>query len=241
MVGYNNPSTRQEFAFRKHRELDAGGVSDGSSGMVRSHWVLDESKFLSTKEVRELLRVAKARAEQSARTAAKTRVRDYLIVHLALSTGLRVSEVGNLRCGDIFIEDSMSSLLVRRGKGGKPRSVAFNGALKEHLVRYLRWKKENGEPVADDAPLLVSSSTGASMTTRAIQKAFKRCARYAGLSSHYSIHSLRHTYACHLYKASSWNLRLVQRQLGHASIATTQVYADVMEPDARRALERLYT
>jgi len=209
--------------------------------MAAYHWVLDESKFLSTGEVKRLLRTAKTRAEQSGGSAGRAAVKDYLIVHLALSTGLRVSEVSGLKCGDTLIDDGKCSLVVRRGKGGTPRSVVFNGALKEHLLLYLRWKQENGEPVTHDAPLLTSRINGASMTTRAIQKAFKRCAARAGLSPHYSMHSLRHTYACHLYKASGWNLRLVQKQLGHASIATTQVYADVMQPDAHRALERLYT
>lgn len=115
-----------------------------------------------------------------------------------------------------------------------------NRALRDHVVRFLPWNEETGEPVGEDAPLLLSSITGRTMTTRALQKAFKRCAASAGLSSHYSIHSLRHTFACHLYKASRWNLRLVQKQLGHSSIVTTQVYADVMEPDMRRALERSY-
>jgi site-specific recombinase XerD len=78
------------------------------------------------------------------------------------------------------------------------------------------------------------------MTTRAIQKAFKRLAALAGLPDRYSIHCLRHTYACELYKASGYNLRLVQKQLGHASITTTQVYADVMDPDVGLALKRLY-
>ena len=78
------------------------------------------------------------------------------------------------------------------------------------------------------------------MTTRAIEKAFKRTAARADLPSHYSIHCLRHSYACELYRASGYNLRLVQKQLGHAHIGTTQVYADVMEPDMQRALERLY-
>jgi integrase/recombinase XerC len=78
------------------------------------------------------------------------------------------------------------------------------------------------------------------MTTRAIEKAFKRAAARAGLSSRYSIHCLRHTYACELYRASGYNLRLVQKQLGHSHIGTTQVYADVVEPDMQRALQRLY-
>ena len=183
---------------------------------------------------------AKARAEVMQGTVRKAPIRDYLIVHLALSTGLRVSEMANLKCGDIYIGDGMCSLVVRRGKGGRPRSVAFDGELRAHLARYLRWKKETGEPVTDDSPLLRSSSTGGRMTTRAIQKAFKRCASLTGLSPRYSIHSLRHTHACHLYKASGWDLRLVQKQLGHRSIARTQVYADVVEPDVRRALKKLY-
>ena len=78
------------------------------------------------------------------------------------------------------------------------------------------------------------------MTTRAIQKAFKRCAKQAGLPGHYSIHCLRHTYACLLLQASNWNIRLVQKQLGHSKITTTQVYADVMLPEIKRALDKLY-
>ena len=206
---------------------------------VRS-WTLDEKKFLSTGEVKRLLRTAEARAGNALQAGNNAATRDYFIVHLGLSTGLRVSEMVSLKCGDLFVRDGISSLVVRRGKGGKARSVAFNGAFKQHVARYLRWKKETGEPAAEDAPLLLSSATGRAMTTRALQKAFKRCAARAELSPRYSIHSLRHTYACHLYKASGWNLRLVQKQLGHSSIATTQVYADVMEPDMRQALERLY-
>ena len=208
--------------------------------MATRRWVLDQSKFLSTGEVRRLLQTARTRAERARGAAGKTAFRDFTVVALALATGLRVGELAALTCGDVFVRDGKASLNVRRGKGGKPRWVWFNGASKEHLLRYLQWKKENEEPANDGAPLFLSARTGTFVTTRAIEKAFKRAAAAAGLSPHYSIHSLRHTYACHLYKASGWNLRLVQKQLGHSSIATTQVYADVMEPDLRRALEKLY-
>ena len=67
----------------------------------------------------------------------------------------------------------------------------------------------------------------------------KKWAVKAGRASHYSIHSLRHTYAVRLYKASSYNLRLVQKQLGHRSVSTTQVYADVLDVDVDQALENL--
>ena len=78
------------------------------------------------------------------------------------------------------------------------------------------------------------------MTTRALQNVFKKLASLAGLPAHYSIHCLRHTYACLLYKASKYNLWLVQKQLGHTSIKTTQVYVDVMARDVARAVERLW-
>ena len=55
----------------------------------------------------------------------------------------------------------------------------------------------------------------------------------------YHFHTLRHTYATRLYKSSNNNLRLVQRQLGHVSVATTQVYADIMDEDVDKALEKL--
>jgi len=145
-----------------------------------------------------------------------------------------------LDCGDIFIRDGICSLLVRNGKCGKRRLVRFGESLKEHLNKYMSWKQDVGEPTGPSAPLLLSSNTGHHLTTRAIQKAFKRTAAKAGLSAHYSIHCLRHTYACQLYKASGYNLRLVQKQLGHSSIHTTEVYADVMEPDIEDALRKLY-
>ena len=112
--------------------------------MHMSRWVLDESKFLSTAEVRRLLKAARGRAEAPWATTAD--VRDYLIVDLALSTGLRVGEVARLKCGDLFVGDGTSSLIVRRGKGGRPRSVVFNGALRGHLLQHLGWKERLASP-----------------------------------------------------------------------------------------------
>ena len=170
----------------------------------------------------------------------KVAIRDYFVIHLALATGLRVMEMAALRCGDVAIGDELCSALVRRGKGGKSRHVLFTGTFTEHCRAYLPWKQSAGESVEPEAPLIVLSNTGRHMTTRAIEKAFKQCASRARLYSAYSIHCLRHTYACFLLKASKWNMRLVQKQLGHARISTTQVYADVMLPDVKRALDRLY-
>jgi site-specific recombinase XerD len=207
---------------------------------TKFNWVLEPSKFLTKEEAKKLLETARDRAEVVFAKRRKIPVRDYLIVDLALSTGLRVMEIAQLDCGDVFIRDGISSLLVRNGKCSKRRLVRFGESLKDHLNEYILWKQNVGEPTGPSDPLFLSSNTGCHLTTRAIQKVFKRTAVRAGLSTHYSIHCLRHTYACQLYKASGYNLRLVQKQLGHSSIRTTEVYADVMEPDIQDALRRLY-
>ena len=208
--------------------------------MKSNTWELDPKKFLSRKEAEKLLAVAKNRAESAYAKERKTAVRDYFIIHLGLATGLRVMEIAALKCDDLDLEDAVPSLLVREGKGKKKRRVFFNDTFKKHCREYLAWKQNIGESVESEQPLLLSVRTGGHLTTRAIQKAFKRCAKKAYLPLHYSIHCLRHTYACFLLKASDWNLRLVQKQLGHAKITTTQVYADVMLPEIKKALNRLY-
>jgi len=208
--------------------------------MISSNWILDPGKFLTREEVNKLLETARKRAAAAITRGNKVAVRDYFIVDLALSTGLRVAEIADLKCMDIFLRDRFCALLVRNGKGGKKRLVRFNGAFKGHYNEYIAWKQNMGEPTGFGDPLLLSSNTSTHMTTRAIEKAFKRSAARVGLPSHYSIHCLRHTYACELYRAGGYNLRLVQKQLGHAHISTTQVYADVVEPDMQRALQRLY-
>jgi integrase/recombinase XerC/integrase/recombinase XerD len=208
--------------------------------MAQINWVLDPGKCLTPAEVRRLRCVSKKHARAARAAGKKVPVRDHFIVELALATGLRVMEITRLRCGDVFADKRQPWLIVRAGKGGRRRVVWFSTSFGQCLDEYLDWKTAAGEPVGQEDPLLRSSNTGNCLTTRAVQKAFKRCAARAGLPSRYSIHGLRHTYACALYKASGYNLRLVQKQLGHARIVTTQVYADVMAPDVRRALERLY-
>lgn len=211
--------------------------------MRESSWVLDPGKFLMKDEASRLLNVARHRAEASQAKGKKVAIRDYFIIHLALATGLRVMEIAALKCGDVHLSNTICSLIVRKGKGSKKRQVLFTGAFKKHCKEYLNWKQLIGESLKPEEPLIVSSNTGGHMTTRGVQKIFKRCAEKACLYSTYSIHCLRHTYACFLLKASKWNLRLVQKQLGHSRITTTQVYADVMMPDIKKAchgLDRFY-
>ncbi|MHC4889199.1 MAG: tyrosine-type recombinase/integrase [Planctomycetota bacterium] len=158
------------------------------------NWILTPDKFLSPEEARKLLETARERAEAARVKMHKTPVRDYFIVDLALSTGLRVIEIATLNYGDMFVKDTICSLLVRNGKGGKRRLVRFSRSFSHHCAEYMQWKQTVGEPTGPSDPLLLSSITDSHMTTRAVQKVFKRVAARAGLPSNYSIHALRHTY-----------------------------------------------
>ena len=207
---------------------------------TKINWVLDPGKCLSRTDAVRLIRTAKLLADKALLKKHRIAYRDYFVVNLAISTGLRVMEIAQLNCSDLFIEDKPCFVLVRIGKGRKSRLVQISQQFKKHCLQYLSWKESVGESTDSTAPLFLSSNTKSHMSTRALQNVFKKVAAKANLARHYSIHCLRHTYACMLYKASNYNLRLVQKQLGHASIKTTQVYADVMAPEIANAVEKLW-
>lgn len=196
------------------------------------NWIITPEKYLSEAEVKRLTHICSDAAQLAKAKGNWIAVRDWMLIDLALHTGLRVAELSHLRIADLHLEYGDKALTVRDGKGGKQRVVKFGSGLKEHLKEYLNSR-------TDDSPYVFPSSRGARMTRSAIQKMCKKWFRQAGLSPYYSIHSLRHTYATRLYKARNHNLRLVQKQLGHASVQTTQVYADVVDTDVEAVVERL--
>lgn len=165
----------------------------------------------------------------------RSKERDWFLVDLAMSSGLRVAELAGLAIEDLVL-DGVPSVVVRRGKGGKRRVVLLDPAIAQHAREFLAWKRAQGEPVEAGNPVFWSKRTDRALTTRALQKAFKRCASRAELPERYSIHDLRHTYATHMLQASRCDLRFVQKQLGHSRLTTTQVYLHVL--DARRAVSK---
>ena len=194
---------------------------------------------MSGEEVRKLRTVLDERKKEALASNNKTAVRDWFVINLGLYTGLRVEEMSDLKHGDLIIYNDNSSLIVRHGKNGKSRFVKFGRQFKEILLEYLDWKVSVDEPSNLQDPLIYSTNSKGIMSTRGLQKIFERSAKRAGIKGH-SIHHLRHTYASHLYKASGYNLRMVQKQLGHSNIKITEVYADVLQPDLDRAINNIY-
>ena len=195
-------------------------------------WIITPDKYLTPEEVKQLRKTCYDAALLAKVKGIQAPVRDALIIELALGTGLRVSEISNLKVEDLHLKKGQNSLVVRNGKGGKDRLVTISNKLKKTILEYLNYRKSN-------SLYLLPSQRGDQMTRFGIQTVFKKLAKMASLPARYSIHSLRHSYATRLYKASGYNLRLVQKQLGHASISTTTVYSDVMSEDTEAAVNNL--
>ena len=133
----------------------------------------------------------------------------------------------------------MRSVVVRNGKGNKRRVVRISKAFKRQCSRFLKLKQEMGEPTQPEAAVFFSRHYGKkSLTARALQRRFKRVMEKLNFPTHYSIHALRHTYGTQLCRASGYNLRLVQQQMGHSSIKSTQVYLHVEDETLDEAMER---
>ena len=196
------------------------------------NWIITPDKYLTKEETKCLRKTCHEGATLAKSKGIQAPVRDALIIELALGSGLRVSEMANLKVEDLYLKKGQGALHVKNGKGGKDRVVNIGSNLKKQILEFLDYRTMN-------SPYLFPSERGEKMTRSGIQQVFKKWAKKAGLSSHYSIHSLRHTYATNLYKASCYNLRLVQKQLGHSSPSITQVYADVINTDVVEALKNL--
>jgi integrase/recombinase XerC len=144
-------------------------------------------------------------------------VRDRAVLELAYSSGLRVSELSGLDLGAI---DSAAGEVRVLGKGAKERVVPVGRPALEAIEAWLA-VREGFRPRG--TPALFLSRSGRRLAPRAIQRSLAAWAIKRGLSRHVHPHMLRHSFASHLLQ-SSGDLRAVQEMLGHASIASTQIY-----------------
>lgn len=195
--------------------------------MSSTSYNIDREKILDLDQRSKLLKTCKDKAELDLLHGRETWIKRYMLVDLALFTGLRVSEIANLTIGDINIKAKDPYLIVRNGKRGKKRDVYLDKVLVDHLKLFIIWKKKSmGEEVENNSPLFIGRN-GQRCAVITLMKSFKRAIEESNLPFHFSIHSARHTYATFLLHATS-NLRYVQKQLGHSKISMTALYADVL-------------
>lgn len=144
-------------------------------------------------------------------------VRDTAMVELFYSSGLRLQELVSVNLGDIDMADGALSVT---GKGAKTRRVPVGAQAREAVQR---WMRVRANLAADGETALFVSSRGTRIHPRTVEARLARWGLEQGAVRHVHPHLLRHSFASHLLE-SSGDLRAVQELLGHADIATTQIY-----------------
>jgi len=192
--------------------LREGTIRADPTGLVRRPRIgAGLPKVLSIEEVEAVLDAARAEREHGRR--------DMALLELLYGCGLRVSELIGLRLADVDMEAGLVRCL---GKGDKERVVPIGvpalAAVREYADgerrRLLRGRRRDE---------LFLNAAGRPLTRQGVDYILRRLARAAGITRPVSAHVFRHSFATHLVRAGA-DLRSVQEMLGHASIATTQVY-----------------
>ena len=172
-------------------------------------------RVLTREQIGGILDTVAARAD----TGDPVAIRDAAIIELLYASALRVSEVTGLGLGDI----DLGRLTVRvMGKGSKERVVPFGGPAKNALARWL----EIRPAIADDPRAFFVGAKGQRLTSRTVYELVSKLLATVPGAGPSGPHTLRHTAATHLLDGGA-DLRGVQELLGHASLATTQLYTHV--------------
>jgi site-specific recombinase XerD len=163
-------------------------------------------------------------------------LRNKAVVELFFSTGLRISELGNLQIEDVNLKKDEFTI---RGKGSKLRIVFLSNQAKNAIQQYLERRRDTNPYlfVSHDraAKGREKDEETAPLTPRSIQRMIKKMAKMAGITKKVTPHVLRHSFATDLLQNGA-DIRSVQTMLGHSSITTTQIYTHVTD----RQLKEIY-
>lgn len=171
-------------------------------------------KYLNYEEMEKLL--------NSIDTSELEGIRNKLIIELLYSTGIRVSELVNIKIKDIRIKENQINIV---GKGNKERIVLFGEKAKEMIKIYLNAYKEyfKGNILND---YLLINKKGKQLTTNKIELIVKDVLKKSSLKLNISPHTLRHTFATHMLDSGA-DLKSVQELLGHENLKTTAIYTHI--------------
>jgi integrase/recombinase XerD len=174
-------------------------------------------------------------------------LRDRAMLSLMYAAGLRVSELVSLTLGDV---DRARGIVSAFGKGKKRRLVPLGEVALDHLSAYLEARNADdaqkaermggrSDKAAKISQILFPSPRGGKLTRQAFWKIVGRTARGAGIRGHVHPHQLRHSFATHLLSGGA-DLRSVQTLLGHANVATTEIYTHVSQDRVRQAYRKAH-
>jgi site-specific recombinase XerD len=177
--------------------------------------------LISSQELMRLMNAPDIATEQG--------LRDKAILELLFSTGLRVSELCSLSTDDVDLSRDEFSV---RGKGEKIRVVFLSDSARNALRAYLKARKDMDDAMFVQYGKNAKKNTDLRLTPRSVQRIIKRYATIAGITRKVTPHVIRHSFATDLLQNGA-DLRSVQALLGHANIATTQIYTHVTDRHLR--------
>lgn len=167
--------------------------------------------------------------------------RDYTMIYLALSTGLRVSELVGLFLEDISPFGEVSTIIsvpARIAKHGKKREIPITFETRTVLSSFIAGESIRGYNISPIDPIFTSLYTFRPLSSRDFQRIIKTLS-LSSMGRSITPHTLRHTFATRLLKHT--NIRVVQELLGHSCIQTTQIYTHVSITDAQLAISNTGT
>jgi site-specific recombinase XerD len=182
-------------------------------------------KYLTKEEIEKLLSALSLDKDKGKR--------DYAIIQTLRYTGLRVSELTNLKIEDVNFEEA--TITVWHGKGDKYRIIPLHPELAPILHDYL----ENVRPPSEDPYFFITKKTETRITTGYIRVILHKAADEAGITKKVTPHVLRHSFATSLYKDHGVDLLRIGKLLGHASPRATSIYTHTTPEHLREALEKL--
>ena len=189
-------------------------------------------------EIKQLREATEAKAVLDLQKGRVSGPLNWIVIDIALQTGLRVSELAKVKIQDIDLK--RGSLRVWRHKKTelKQETIPISKELIKHLQEFLDYKKLLGQSIDLGSPLFTGKR--GPMTRRGLQQIWTQAIKRAGLPIELTIHCARHTLAVTLLSKTK-NLRMVQKQLGHSSpVTTANMYADVSFADQQKGLNGLY-
>jgi integrase/recombinase XerD len=158
--------------------------------------------------------------------------RNKAMLELMYATGLRVSELVNLKLQDI---DLNQDIVRTFGKGNKERIIPIGDYAKEYLEKYIY--EHRGRMLKKNASeYLFLNNHGNKMTRQGFFKLIKKIAKEKGINDNLSPHTIRHSFASHLLKYGA-DLRTIQELLGHSDISTTQIYTHITNEELKKNYE----
>lgn len=193
-----------------------GILRDDPSGIIESPRLMKGlPEVLDVEEVTRLLKACPG-------TGGKKGLRDRALLELLYASGLRVSEAAGLKISELNAE---AGFLRCVGKGGKERVVPVGKHALQWIQRYMKEARPAFNPKPDTKQIFLNRF-GGPLSRISVWTFIKHYAKVAGIKKTIKPHTLRHSFATHLLEAGA-DLRVVQELLGHASIATTQIYTHV--------------